>query len=248
MTLIKTSFNKILRSPLFALCMLTSFSVIASTDHWFYKAVIAWDNQEFHKARILFNRSAQLGNAEACYNLGVIYQQGIAVHANSRRATLWFTRAAQGGNSKAQFVLAKLIIAQTRKSNRDIRQAKRWLFKAAHQKHPAAMYWLGTLYTMGQGVKISHTKAAYWYIKAARAGHATAQLHSARLYSRGIGVKKNIITAYAWAKLATLQRASRARQNWLYIQKPMTIQQRRRGDLLAKQLAKHYTKPSLKQR
>lgn len=237
MTFTKITFKTLLHSSLLVLYMWTSVCISASTDHWFYQAVIAWDNQKFDKARILFTRSAQLGNAEACYNLGVIHQQGIAVRANSSRATFWFKRAATLGSSKAQFILARLIIAQRRKSNRDIRLVTRWLFKAANQKHPAAMYWLGTLYTMGQGVKVSHAKAAYWYIKAARAGHATAQLHSARLYNRGVGVKKNVITAYAWAKLATLQNANRARENWIYIKKPMTVRQRQQGDLLAKHLA-----------
>ncbi len=211
-------------------------SALAVTDHWFYKAVIAWDKHDYRQARILFTRSAKQGNAEACYNLGVMHQQGIGVRSNTSKAKYWLKRAARQGNSNAEFALARLIIAQRRKSNRDVQQAKRWLRRAALKNNPKAMYWLGTLYTMGQGVRISHSKAAYWYIKAARLGHATAQLHSARLYNRGIGVKRNRITAYAWAKLAMMQGAMRARQNWLYIKKRMSAQQRHAGDLLAQRL------------
>lgn len=206
-----------------------------ATDPWFYKAVLAWDKNQYSQARRLFIRSAKLGNVEACYNIGVIYQR-YNTPLDLRRAKYWFKRAARQGNANAEFALARLIIAQRRKSPADVRNTKRWLSRAANKRHAPAMYWLGTLYTMGQGVKTDHQRAAYWYIRAAQAGFATAQLHTARLYSRGIGVKLNIVTAYAWAKMAMLQGAAPARQNWLYIKKRMNKKQQKAGELLAQRL------------
>jgi len=226
---------RVLRILAFAISCSASFALQA-TDHWFYKAVIAWDKNQYTQARRLFMQSAKLGNIEACYNIGVIYQQGYGTRRNLRRAKYWFKRAARKGNSNAEFALARLIIAQRRKSAGDIINAKQWLTSAAHKRHAAAMYWLGTLYTMGQGVKIDHKRAAYWYIRAAKSGFASAQIHAARLYSRGIGVKLNIVTAYAWAKMAMLQGAAPARYNWLYIKKRMNKRQQNAGEILVQRL------------
>ncbi|MDC9701727.1 MAG: tetratricopeptide repeat protein [Alphaproteobacteria bacterium] len=49
--------------------------------------------------------AAEQGNANAQYNLGLMYHEGKAVPQNDKSAVMWFTRAAEQGNSNAQFNL-----------------------------------------------------------------------------------------------------------------------------------------------
>jgi len=220
----------------------STVNAVPPTDHWFYEALQAWDKRDYPRARILFTRSAKIGNAEACYNLAVIYQKGYGVRRSQANAIRWFKIAAQRGHAAAQYTLARFVFAKRRKSARDMRNAKHWLTSAARQNHSPSMYWLGTMYTMGQGVRTSHKQAAHWYLQAAQSGYGTAQLHMARIYSRGIGISRNKIEAYAWARLAMRQGVARARQNWRYITRKMPADQRRAGERLAQRYYKLYLK------
>ena len=51
--------------------------------------------QDFNRAISLFEEAAEGGLAEAAFNLGVMYQNGVGVEASDERSVEWFYRAGQ---------------------------------------------------------------------------------------------------------------------------------------------------------
>jgi len=50
----------------------------------------------------LFRQAADKGNAQAQYNLGIMYKNGQGVKRDDKEAVKWFQRAADQGHAKAQ--------------------------------------------------------------------------------------------------------------------------------------------------
>jgi hypothetical protein len=71
----------------------------------------AYSRGDYVPAVQVFRAMAQQGDAEAEVLLGVMYRKGQGVKRSSRRAFVWFTRAAARGNAKAKTQL--LEVSQT---------------------------------------------------------------------------------------------------------------------------------------
>ena len=68
------------------------------------QAVWADDASDFRQTRQL----AQQGDAEAQFNLGLMYYNGQDVHQDYAEAVKWYRQAADQGYVKAQYNLSKL--------------------------------------------------------------------------------------------------------------------------------------------
>jgi TPR repeat protein len=68
--------------------------------------------------------------------------------------------------------------------------------------HPYAQYYLGVMYTNGQGVKQDFAEAAKWYSRAAKQGISQAQFRLGEIYAKGQGVPADPEQAYAWFAVA----------------------------------------------
>ncbi|MCL2798807.1 MAG: sel1 repeat family protein [Endomicrobia bacterium] len=109
---------------------------------------------------------AEQGNAEAQYNLGMIYYEkekgekpGIGL---SQEAFTWMNKAAEQGYQPAIDFFRKKELEDTK--------------KLAEQGNVAAQYNLGTCYYTGRlGVKQDYQEALKWYKKAAEQNDAEAQ-------------------------------------------------------------------------
>ncbi len=53
-------------------------------------------------------KKAQAGNAEAQFNLGLMYSTGIGVPENDVEAVKWYRRAAEQGHAESQFELGEM--------------------------------------------------------------------------------------------------------------------------------------------
>jgi hypothetical protein len=73
---------------------------------------------------------AELGDAEAQYNLGVMYDQGASVAQDLRKAASWYRKAAEQGFMDAQTNLGMMYYGGEGVS-RDSTEAARWLRLAA---------------------------------------------------------------------------------------------------------------------
>ena len=82
---------------------------------------------------------AEQGDAEAQYNLGLAYANGIGVAKDLEEAVKWYRKAAEQGDVQAQYYLGNAYglgqgIAQ------DEEEAVKWLLKAAAQGHQDARF------------------------------------------------------------------------------------------------------------
>ncbi|MDE2310093.1 MAG: sel1 repeat family protein [Betaproteobacteria bacterium] len=68
-------------------------------------AKTAYDAGDYEQAAKLYTPLAKKGNAEAQYNLGVMYRAGRGVPQDYKEARSWYRLAAEQGNALAQFNL-----------------------------------------------------------------------------------------------------------------------------------------------
>ena len=108
---------------------------------------------------------AEQGNADAQYNLGVMYDTGTGVLKDDKEAVKWYLKAAEQGMADAQGNLG--VMYDTGKGVlKDYKEAVKWYLKAAVQGYALAQYNLGVMYKNGEGVLKDSIKAKYWIKKA----------------------------------------------------------------------------------
>ena len=103
--------------------------------------------------------AAELGDAQAKYNLGQMYQLGQGVETDPIKAELWYLKAAEQNDALAQFQLGQ-ICEKPRP-----REALLWYEKAAEQGNSDAQFALGSLYSTGAGVERDAGQGFLWYLK-----------------------------------------------------------------------------------
>ena len=157
-------------------------------------------------------KKAEEGDAEAQFDLGVLYDYGEGAKQNRVKAAEWYRLAAEQGHAKAQFNLGVLHYnGEGVKQNRV--EAAKWYRLAAEQKIAAAQFNLGILYSEGEGVKQSQPEAAKWLRLAAEQGIAKAQSALGVVYYIGKGIEQNHAEAAKWFRLAAEQEIDRAQFN-----------------------------------
>src|SRR5262249_28758259 len=87
------------------------------------------------------------------------------------------------------------------------------LEEAAAQGDASAMYRLGLLYEMGQGVAQDYDKAREWFEKAAAKGDGEAMYSLGRFYETGKGVARDYVKAREWYEKAADKGDQRAKTN-----------------------------------
>ena len=149
-------------------------------------------------------RRAALGDAEAQYQAGRMYQAGKEVEKDLNKAAVWFDKAAQNGNGEAALALG--IMYRTGKGvAQDFSRAKSLYEFAVSKGSVSALNELGVMYRHGQGVPEDHAKAAEYYRQAAEKGFGNAQYNLGVHCSKGWGVSQNYEEAAKWYRLAADQ-------------------------------------------
>lgn len=85
---------------------------------------------------------AEEGNAEAQYELGLLYYYGDDVRADIQEAIRWFKKAAEQGHIRAQFQLGEIYYYGKEGIRKDFDEAVKWLKLAAKQGHQGAIKYL----------------------------------------------------------------------------------------------------------
>ena len=110
-------------------------------------------------------QAAEQGNADAQFNLGVMYDTGQGVRQDYAQAVQWYRKAAEQGLADAQYNLG-VMYKEGRGVRQDDAQAVQWYRKAAEQGHAKAQYNLGVMYANGRGVRQNPVIAKEWVGKA----------------------------------------------------------------------------------
>lgn len=162
----------------------------------------AFKNKDYQRAYREWKAAAAAGQAEAQFDLGVLYAQGLGVLRDLNAAADWYRKAADQGNPEAQFALGQMY-ARGWGVPRDTADAIRW-FEMANSvdSDGPPTDWLTV---EGYGIAQDPEQAAYWYRQAANSGHPEAQYYLSRLYASGKGVKRDEEQAERWVSASATQ-------------------------------------------
>jgi hypothetical protein len=129
---------------------------------------------DYSKAYKEYKVLADQDDANAQFNLGLMYLNGQKVPQDYAEAEKWFRKAADQGHSNAQFNLG-LMYYMGQKVPQDYTEAAKWFRKAADQGDASAQFFLGRMYMLGRGLPKDNVKAHMWFNLAAARGHLEAK-------------------------------------------------------------------------
>lgn len=160
--------------------------------------VTANDSEELFQA---IYELAQKGDAEAAYNLGMFYNNGIGTEVDIERAFKAFERSAAKGHPLGAYKLGCYYDGQA-KGHIELNPetALKHKLVAANAGYSLAQYDVGNHYA----AKGNFEAALPWWQKSAEQGFPSAILNLYRAYSNGWGVDKDPATAYAYFKLSAV--------------------------------------------
>ena len=146
------------------------------------EAYAAFKMGQHDKARRIWEKLAEKGNATALLNLANMFQQAQGVEEDQKKALTYVRKGAEIGDPRAQHELG---MAYERGTilKRDLQQAARWFEMAAKQDEVEAQFALGVLNAtaFGKGQKsvtVEQRKLAIaWLSKASAQGHEEAQTY-----------------------------------------------------------------------
>ncbi len=114
-------------------------------------------------------KKANAGDAEAQYNLGMCYANGVGIARDEAEAVKWYAKSAEQGLANAQNNLS-VCYAKGDGVARDDAAAVKWFRLATEQGDAKAQRNLGVAYHNGNGVPQSPWEAYVWHSIAAANG------------------------------------------------------------------------------
>ncbi len=202
---------------------------------------VAADNRgDYATALRLWRPLANQGDADAQYNLGVMYHNGKGVAQDYAEAAKWYRLAAAQGNANAQNNLGGMYF-RGQGVAQDSAEAEKWYRLAGNRENVKAQFNLGVMYANGQGVPRDYVEAVKWTRLAANQGHAGAQYNLGVCYANGRGVAQDHVEAHKWFNLAGVGGVKDAVENLSITEGKMTPAQIARAQAMAKKcLATNY--------
>lgn len=168
------------------------------------EARAAMEKEDFPTALKEWKALAAKGDAEAQFQLGVMYGSGMGVESNIGTAVQWYAKAARQNHAKAAHVLS-IAYRAGQGVKKDEAASLEWLKKAAELGAPRAQNTLGDRYFDGDGLAKDFAQALDWYQKAADQNDALGQRNIAYCHANGAGVPKDEVKAEDWYLKAVAQ-------------------------------------------
>ncbi len=120
-----------------------------------------------------FLKAAELDDAQAAYNLGVMTANGEGVEADVNAALVWYTKAADLGLARAQTTVGAYCLG-TDGIEADYDKAFHYFSLATQQGDLDGLYFLGMCYEQGFGTELNQESARNCYELAVMMGHQGA--------------------------------------------------------------------------
>ena len=121
---------------------------------------------------------AKLGDAEAQFNVGEMFEIGFSVKQDKKEARYWISRSANQKHETAGFKLLYWDLERDGLKGKNKTKVKE-LNKLAKQGNAQAQYYLGKMYAHGVGINKNSDVAIDWLNKAALVGVLEAELELA---------------------------------------------------------------------
>lgn len=154
--------------------------------------------------KILFedmNKIAQQGNPEAQYHVGMMFNNGIGVQKDPKKAFEWFEKASASGHPLASYKVGCYFGGQFKDVVPfDQDRSLEYKLVAAKAGYSLAQHDVGTIFARQNKL----AEAVHWWELAARQGYPTALYNLSVCYKEGKGVPQHNAFAYAYFKLAKL--------------------------------------------
>lgn len=154
------------------------------------------------KGYSLILQAAETGLADAQYEIGRFYNNGIHVEQNDSLALEWFKLAAKQNHAIANNACGVYYMNSTA-TDENFGLAFEYFQKGAALNYVSSYFNLGLCYLEGKGTERDLTKATYYFRKAAELNYADGQYVLAQAYYSGEGVTQDQEKAYYWAKIAS---------------------------------------------
>lgn len=157
----------------------------------------------------LFRKASDLGDAQATYDVGTMYDNARGVARDYEEAMRWYTASAEAGYAPAMARVGHMyeVAAGVPK---DYAKAFSWYKRAADAGNAQGMLYLGSLYESGHAVPTpgsaevqDSVQAFAWFEKSANADNVQAMYRLVLAYSTGTGVKADMAGATDWAQKAS---------------------------------------------
>lgn len=98
---------------------------------------------------------------KAAYLLGQLFEQGLGIVRNTRRAMYWYVRAAEADVAEAHYALG-MMMAYSQELPNNYNEAFRWFQQAAERGHREAKLQLGLMYANGMGIAKDPDQGLMW--------------------------------------------------------------------------------------
>lgn len=149
--------------------------------------------------------SAEQGDAEAQYKLGLMYFEGTEIVKDLSKAETWISNAAKNGSVDAQMFLGYCL--ETGQFGRVEYELPFALYQSAAEKgNIKALLYIGNMYMTGTGTNQDTQKAIEYFFKAASHNEPISQMHIGDFYFFGkYGFEQNYQEAFSWYEKAALQ-------------------------------------------
>ena len=158
----------------------------------------AFTTGNYEQALRLWLPLAEEDNADAQYNLGILYQKGLGVEKNPKTAFIWYKRASANGHTDAMYNLG-IMYDKGRVIYRSPKDALKWWKKAAELGNASAQYNVAVEYFYGRTLGKDVPLAISWWKKSAKQGNKDARAALYQTYSEGMyGTKKDLQEANRW--------------------------------------------------
>ncbi|MEZ4462370.1 MAG: tetratricopeptide repeat protein [bacterium] len=125
---------------------------------------------DLEAAHAYHTKSAEVGNAQAMFELHILYVTGAGVEVDEDMARHWCVKAAEAGSRRAMNNLGSAYATGTMGVARDPEEAVKWYEKAFEHGHAQAGAVLGVMYFTGDGVDFDEEKSNDYFDRAQAMG------------------------------------------------------------------------------
>ena len=160
--------------------------------------------RDMTKGVALLQQAAANGYIAAQYALAVRYLYGSGVRKDPARARQLFAAAVSGRDYRAVAYL-QILATGSHDENRDMKAMVSIVGKAARAGKPDAMYTMGLIRLIGDGLPKNAAEEIRWYEAAAAAGSSRASFTLAQMYYYGEGVPRSERRSVEYARRAADQ-------------------------------------------
>ena len=153
--------------------IILSFLFSSSVFADFQAGMDAYQAGDYATALKEFRPLAEQGDADAQFNLGVMYEDGQGVTQDYKKALKWYRLAAEQGDATAWHQLGVMHhYGWGVKTN--YKEALRF-YRLGAPRFPVSQYSLGVMYYQGQGVDQDIVIAYMWFYVAAENGNSRSK-------------------------------------------------------------------------